>query len=444
MSRSGSRASQVSEYNNRVESRSSPLSRESTDADGEMTTLEKIWGKLFVDGKPTKRLSQFLRGIAMHLIEDYPPGNTIVVTPEKMQKFYEDTAVASDPYPWQDIFHDRTSSISRLLREVEAEHHLIQIKLNERPDVPGLTPRGFERWASLMIQAHPDREFDRLQKAVLNMPISNPDDKKERFPKEIPRRLFPETPDIELRKQLDQYITEHCVVKLPPITDEEIAAAHRPHKAYVSPAVEDEEEEDEEDKETVSGPIERERKPYSAQPGGGKKFDDGPFRPGHGHSKSFSSSTARPRESSIPPVPGHRTPEPQHQDPVYPRSGSATPHHPLSRPGRSRSSSRSVAGHDYRHSEGDILTHHGHPRYAGDHYLSPTTVSGDTFDDSRRYRELERENEDKRLYDAIREREKSKYHDHFPPRGHWVGQEDYYRALSGPGGSGGYDAYGYR
>lgn len=34
----------------------------------EMTTLEKIWGKLFEDGKPTKRLGQFLRGIAMHLV----------------------------------------------------------------------------------------------------------------------------------------------------------------------------------------------------------------------------------------------------------------------------------------------------------------------------------------------------------------------------------------
>lgn len=34
----------------------------------EMTTLERIWGKLFEDGKPTKRLGQFLRGIAMHLV----------------------------------------------------------------------------------------------------------------------------------------------------------------------------------------------------------------------------------------------------------------------------------------------------------------------------------------------------------------------------------------
>ncbi len=35
----------------------------------EETTLEKIWGQLFdQDGKPTRRLSQFLRGIAVHLV----------------------------------------------------------------------------------------------------------------------------------------------------------------------------------------------------------------------------------------------------------------------------------------------------------------------------------------------------------------------------------------
>lgn len=34
-------------------------------------------------------------------IEDYPPGNTIVIVPEKMQRFYEDTRVEPDPYPWQ-------------------------------------------------------------------------------------------------------------------------------------------------------------------------------------------------------------------------------------------------------------------------------------------------------------------------------------------------------
>ncbi|GIC85958.1 uncharacterized protein Aud_002317 [Aspergillus udagawae] len=34
----------------------------------EMTTLEKIWGKLFKEGKPTKRLGQLLHSIAVHLV----------------------------------------------------------------------------------------------------------------------------------------------------------------------------------------------------------------------------------------------------------------------------------------------------------------------------------------------------------------------------------------
>lgn len=79
------------------------------------------------------------------------------------------------------------------------------------------------------------------------------------------------------------------------------------------------------------------------------------------------------------------------------------------------------------------------------------------MEDARRYRDFERESEDRRLYESLRDRErdreKSKYHhhhDHLPPRGHWVGEEDYYRGAFGGGGggpvggNGGYDYYGYR
>lgn len=34
-------------------------------------------------------------------IEDYPPGNTLVIVPQKLQKFYKDTDVSPDAYPWQ-------------------------------------------------------------------------------------------------------------------------------------------------------------------------------------------------------------------------------------------------------------------------------------------------------------------------------------------------------
>ncbi|KAJ5125565.1 hypothetical protein N7526_007742 [Penicillium atrosanguineum] len=378
--------------------RPKPPSRDATAM--EMTTLERIWGKLFEDGKPTKRLGQFLRGIAMHLIEDYPPGNTLVIVPHKLQKFYADTDVSWDAYPWQDIFDDRTSSISRLFRDVKAQHHLVQTEeLKDRPDIPGLTPKGFELWATLMIQANPEREYERLQKAVLNMPISNPDDKKERFPKEMPRRLFPEVADISLREELEEYIMKHCGVDLPPVTEEERSQAERSRKLSPSSVPSSNERArsyergrpppsassssaviNDEDEPIPSAPIERERKPYSAQPGGGKKYDELGHKKELGHTRSRTGSfTSRPPD----------IPRPSDKfDSMYSsRSGSGpAPARRFSR--ESRSSSRGM-GHEYRHSESDLLDRDRAPRYNGvsaqDLYSEPTSMLPE--EDGRRYRD---------------------------------------------------------
>jgi hypothetical protein len=289
------------------------------------TILEKIWGTLFDDeGQATPRLGQFLRGIAIHLIEDYEPLNSLVITPPKMQKYYEDTKLSSELLPFPIVLDDHTSSISRLYREIEAQHHLTQGKLDERPDIPGLTPLGFERWATMLLRAYPDQEFERLQKTALDMPISNPDDRKERFPKEISRRLFPNYPDLQIRDKLEKAISTHCNVAIPSrhpsVTDSqpqhgsahpraESFAQSIPNQAPLSQsardggllspvtsrpsqppplgtsverdrppysatpsegAVEDGHEEDL----PTHQPIERERKPYVAQPGGGKTYDE--------------------------------------------------------------------------------------------------------------------------------------------------------------------------
>lgn len=61
--------SMSSQESQKTGTRPKPPSRDATVV--EMTTLEKIWGKLFEDGKPTKRLGQFLRGIAVHLVGDH-------------------------------------------------------------------------------------------------------------------------------------------------------------------------------------------------------------------------------------------------------------------------------------------------------------------------------------------------------------------------------------
>lgn len=356
-----------------------------------------------------------------------------------------------DPYPWDgkllvcchhiavltsvppDIFDDRTSSISRLFREVQAEHHLVQLdNLKERPDIPGLTPKGFEKWATLIIQAHPEREYERLQKAVLNMPISNPDDKKERFPKEIPRRLFPEVADIRLREDVDAHIMKHCGVDLPRITDEERAQAARTGRPSTSapssaekprprsyergrpPAAASSSSSaiiDDEDEPIPPAPIERERKPYTAQPGGGKKYDGPNDGPNHNRHSTGSFSTSRSSE-----LPGstssHRPADKYDRDSLYVRSGSGPAQSRRYSRG-SRSSSRSV-NHDYRHSESDLLSREHTPRYGGvsaaELYAdSPTPVLSD---DERRFR------------------------DHLVHRGTRASDEDYYRGMLGGQGGG--------
>lgn len=46
-----------------------PVSRTLTDE--EETVVEKMWQPLFADGKPTARLGQFLRGLALHLVSTF-------------------------------------------------------------------------------------------------------------------------------------------------------------------------------------------------------------------------------------------------------------------------------------------------------------------------------------------------------------------------------------
>ena len=282
----------------------------------EATIVEKTWGTLYDEnGLPTARLGQFLRGIANHLIEDYEPRNSLVVLPSKMQKFYKDTAISKELYPWQLVFDDRTSSISRLYREIGAVHHLVQeeSKYDERPDIPGLTPVGFQKWATLMLKANPEQEFERLQKVVLEMPISNADNRKDRFPKEISRRLFPGERDNAAREKLEKAMTTHCNINLPSKRPSESESGHQHRRktettvhqpkppSETSNGIERERQpysgasstasgaEDDDDAPTPQ-PIERERKPYSSNPGAGKVYED----------MNKPSDTSKPHEANKP------------------------------------------------------------------------------------------------------------------------------------------------
>jgi hypothetical protein len=217
-----------------------------------------------------------------------------------------------------------------MYRELGCQHHLVQENLRERPNVPGLTPAGFERWTTLLIQAHPDDEYARLKKAVLEMPISNPDDKKERFPKDISRRLFPTHEDGHVRNRIQWAMIEHTRIDLPnPPSPEPPRTAYRDPglaRAYsevsVGPdfapasAIERErkpygsipnESAIDDSSLPTPTPFERERKPYRVQPGGGRIYEDGdtnrPLLIPAVTSKGRSNSNAeRPRPAAPPPL----------------------------------------------------------------------------------------------------------------------------------------------
>lgn len=273
---------------------------------------------------------------------------------------------------------------------------------DERPDIPSLTPVGFQRWATLLIQAHPDEEYDRLQKAVRDMPISNPDEKKERFPKECSRRLFPNSGDLQLRERLEKAITKHAKVDLqthrggpPPHrssvgTDSGAASATarssvsaeapylpsphrlRPHadgdsatpvnfgasiereRAPYSNVPAEAIIDDTNPPPTPSQPLERERKPYTAVPGGGKAYDDeGLTRHSRAESMSArigrSNSTAQTRPLSMGGMgPKFMDAAPPEGQPYYP------PPPASANPRRRRSPSFSQPGNDFWRAENDF------------------------------------------------------------------------------------------
>ena len=107
------------------------------------------------------------------------------------------------------------SNISHLYRDLDCQHHFVQRQYDEKPSIPALTPLGFQCWMTHIIQAHPDEEFMRLAKVAMDMPISNAEDRKERFPKQLSRRLFPKQPNRQIRDMFEDAVLADPAIELP-------------------------------------------------------------------------------------------------------------------------------------------------------------------------------------------------------------------------------------
>ena len=201
-----------------------------------------------------------------------------------------------------------------MYRDLECEHVLVQERSHKRPDIPGLTLNGFEQWMSLFIQAKPEVESKRLQKATHQLLVRSPESKEEYFSADFPQHLFPTEGNLKIRHRVEEAMIEHAGIDLsrssslskagphdrsPPVrrgllsdspndrTRFEVFEPETSSLSYPVPAQIDRERFPYSNIENPTviddmntfepqeiKPIERERKPYSASVGSGKLYDN--------------------------------------------------------------------------------------------------------------------------------------------------------------------------
>ncbi|TQW00329.1 hypothetical protein IF1G_00260 [Cordyceps javanica] len=183
------------------------------------TTRERIlslqderWGTLFTpQGKATLRMRNVLRGLATHLTEVYKPTYSLVLTPEKLYKFYSKYRMERESVDLTRLFsHTSRSSMSNLEKlylSLQCDFHLVQDNLpgpKKWPCIPALTPEGFVQWNVMLIRAYPDQEAARLARVFADVPLEavpeDPsleydDQRARRLPRQISRHLFPSEPN---------------------------------------------------------------------------------------------------------------------------------------------------------------------------------------------------------------------------------------------------------
>ncbi|TFB01681.1 hypothetical protein CCMA1212_006377 [Trichoderma ghanense] len=206
---SSSSSSSSLQYQPHSSSSSSSLQYQPHSSSSSLSSLHQrqgpAWTALFNErDEPTPALGRFLRGLANYIIAEYAPIDSLVITPDKLFKFYTRYRLDNEFFPFQRVFdtryHKSLRGISFLFTDLRCEHHLVQHSIASKPCIPALTPTGFEDWMTLMIRAFPDREARRLDLVLADIPLFSDDRTSsrssmqggQRLPRELPRELFPE------------------------------------------------------------------------------------------------------------------------------------------------------------------------------------------------------------------------------------------------------------
>ncbi|KAH8720375.1 hypothetical protein HC256_000771 [Beauveria bassiana] len=176
-----------------------------------LSIQDERWGTLFTpQGKATVRMRNVLRGLAIHVIEVYKPNYSLVVTPEKLYKFYTKYGLDREAVDFERIFSLTSpramSRLEKLYLSLQCDFHLVQASSpgpKKWPCIPALTPEGFVQWNVMLIRAFPDQEAARLGRIFADIALeAAPEDPSveysseqqrggARLPRQISRHLLP-------------------------------------------------------------------------------------------------------------------------------------------------------------------------------------------------------------------------------------------------------------
>ncbi|KAM3498331.1 hypothetical protein MY11210_009681 [Beauveria gryllotalpidicola] len=173
-----------------------------------LSIQDERWGTLFTpQGKATLRMRNVLRGLAIHVIEVYKPNYSLVVTPEKLYKFYAKYGLDREAVDFTRVFSLTSpramSRLEKLYLSLQCDFHLVQASSpgpKKWPCIPALTPEGFVQWNVMLIRAFPDQEAARLARVFADIALeAAPEDpsvecseqRGARLPRQISRHLLP-------------------------------------------------------------------------------------------------------------------------------------------------------------------------------------------------------------------------------------------------------------
>ncbi|KAM3510131.1 hypothetical protein MY10362_000170 [Beauveria mimosiformis] len=179
-----------------------------------LSIQDERWGTLFTpQGKATVRMRNVLRGLAIHVIEVYKPNYSLVVTPEKLYKFYSKYGLDREAVDFERVFSLTSpramSRLEKLYLSLQCDFHLVQASSpgpKKWPCIPALTPEGFVQWNVMLIRAFPDQEAARLARIFADIALeaapedpsmecssgsSSSSSSSARLPRQISRHLLP-------------------------------------------------------------------------------------------------------------------------------------------------------------------------------------------------------------------------------------------------------------